>query len=182
VSFEFRGFTTQELALVELQPASVPAPGSLDDRLVQRGAALLKDALDRGRADVTVPLPPGVYRLQGRPGGGIDRGFVVPEATDIDTVYVDRAHFALRFDPRTGPERPRLFLNGLERTDFDALPYGVYRLKADPEEYPTAPQTVRFVIGEGIPDKTRTSWTLYVPAGMPAVLQLDRGAPGSRRR
>jgi len=182
VPFEFRGFTTQELALVQLQPAYPPTAGGLDDRLLRRGTALLREALDEGKTDFTVPLPPGVYRLEGRPGGDIDRGFVVPEATEVDTVYVDRAHFALRFDPKAGPGRPRLFLNGLERTDLDALPYGVYRLKADPVQYPTLPEIVRFVLGEGIPDKTRTSWTIYVPAGMPAVLQLDRGAAGARRR
>ena len=127
-------------------------------------------------------LPAGVYRLLGRPGGDIDRGFVVPEATEVDTVIVDRARFALRLDPKPGPRGPRFFLNGLEVTDFTAMPYGVYRLKVDPDDYPTAPQIVRFLLGEGIPDKTRSSWTIYVPAGTTAVLQLDRGAPGSRRR
>jgi hypothetical protein len=182
VSFEFRGFTTQDLSLVQLQPASIPSPGSLDDRLLRRGAVLLRETLGKGRPSFTVPLPPGVYRLVGRPGGDIDRGFVVPESTEVDTVYIDRAHFALRLEQKPGLERPRLFLNGLERTDFNTLPYGVYRLKADPEIYPTAPQIVRFVLGEGIPDKTRSSWTLYVPAGVPAVLQLDRGSSGARRR
>ncbi|HUD70820.1 MAG TPA: hypothetical protein VMQ62_02560, partial [Dongiaceae bacterium] len=136
-------------------------------------------AAERNQAAFSVPLPPGVYRVQGRTGGGIDRSFVVPEATDADPVLVDRARFALRLDPRPGPKAPRFFLNGIEVTDLDRLPYGVYRLKVDPSEYPSAPQIVRFVIGDGIPDKTRTSWTMYVPAGTTAVLALDRG--GSRR-
>jgi len=182
VTFEFRGFTTQDLALVQLEPAIPPTPGTLDDRLLANGTSLLREALDKGKTDFTVPLPPGVYRLEGRRGGDVDRGFVVPESTEVDTVYVDRARFALRFDPKMGPDRPRLFLNGLERTDFDTLPYGVYRLRADRNLYPTAPEIIRFVLGEGIPDKTRTSWTLYVPAKIPAVLTLDRGPAGARRR
>lgn len=182
VTFEFRGFTTQDLALVRLEPATPPTPGTLDDRLLLNGTALLREALDKGKTDFTVPLPSGVYRLEGRRGGEVDRGFVVPESTEVDTVYVDRARFALRFDPKMGADRPRLFLNGLERTDFDTLPYGVYRLRADRDVYPTAPEIIRFVLGEGIPDKTRTSWTLYVPAKIPVVLQLDRGPAGARRR
>ena len=94
-------------------------------------------------------------------------------------VLFDRARFALRLDPKPGPKPPRFFLNGIEMTDLDRLPFGVYRLKVDLAEYPSAPQIVRFVIGEGIPDKTRTSWTMYVPAGSTAILALDRG--GARR-
>ena len=181
VPIEFRGFTTQDLGQVRLVPASSPSSGSLEERLLLRGSALLRAALDRGQSSFTVPLPAGLYRLQGRPGGDIDRGFVVPEATDVDTVLVDRARFALRIDPKPGPRPPRFFLNGLEVTDLSAIPYGVYRLKVDPDTYPTAPQIVRFVLGEGIPDKTRTSWTIYVPGGSTSVLALDRGtAPGRR--
>jgi hypothetical protein len=179
VGFEFRGFNTQELAQARLSAPTPPPAGSLDERLLLRGEALLRSAAEKNQAAFSVPLPPGVYRVQGRTGGGIDRTFVVPEATDADPVLIDRASFALRLDPKPGPKTPRFFLNGIEVTDFDRLPYGVYRLKVDPSEYPAAPQIVRFVIGDGIPDKTRTSWTMYVPAGTTAVLALDRG--GSRR-
>jgi hypothetical protein len=182
VPIEFRGFTTQDLGQVRLVPASSPPPGSLEERLLLRGSALLRAALDRGQSSFTVPLPAGLYRLQGRPGGDVDRGFVVPEATDVDSILVDRARFALRIDPKPGPKPPRFFLNGLEVTDLSAIPYGVYRLKVDPDTYPTAPQIVRFVLGEGIPDKTRTSWTIYVPGGSTSVLALDRGTGTGRRR
>jgi hypothetical protein len=182
VPIEFRGFTTQDLGQVRLVPASSSAAGSLEERLLLRGSALLRAALDRGQSSFTVPLPAGLYRLQGRPGGDIDRGFVVPEATDVDTILVDRARFALRVDPKPGPKPPRFFLNGLEVTDLSALPYGVYRLKVDPDTYPNAPQIVHFVLGEGIPDKTRTSWTIYVPGGSTSVLALERGTGSGRRR
>jgi hypothetical protein len=182
VPIEFRGFTTQDLAQVRLMPASQPPDDSLEERLLARGTALLRAALDKGQATFTVPLPPGLYRLQGRTGGDIDRGFVVPEATDVDTVLVDRARFALRLDPKPGPKGPRFFLNGLEVSDMNAIPYGVYRVKADPGDYPAAPQIVRFVLGDGIPDKTRTSWTVYVPAGTTAILAFDRGAGAPKRR
>jgi NAD(P)-dependent dehydrogenase (short-subunit alcohol dehydrogenase family) len=181
VPIEFRGFTTQDLGQVHLVPAASPPAGSLEERLLLRGAAVMRVALDHGQSTFTVPLPAGLYRLQGRPGGDIDRGFVVPESTDVDTVLVDRARFALRIDPKPGPKPPRFFLNGLEVTELSAIPYGVYRLKVDAEAYPTAPQIVRFVLGEGIPDKTRTSWTIYVPGGSTSVLTLDRGQGSSRR-
>jgi hypothetical protein len=181
VSFELRGFTTQDLGQVRLSLPSPPPPGSLDERLLVRGDSLLRAALDRGEATFTVPLPPGLYRVQGRRGGDIDRAFIVPEATDADTVFIDRARFALRLDPKPGPKGPRLFLNGIEVTDLSTIPYGVYRLKVDGDEYPTAPQIVRFTLGEGIPDKTRTSWTIYVPAGAGATLTLDRGTGGRTR-
>ena len=179
VAFEFRGFNTQELGQTRLSAPTPPPTGSLDERLLVRGEALLRAAVEKNQAAFSVPLPPGVYRVQGRKGGDIDRTFVVPEATDADAVLIDRARFALRLDPKPGPKAPRFFLNGIEMTDFDRLPYGVYRLKVDPSEYAAAPQIVRFVIGDGIPDKTRTSWTIYVPAGTTATLALDRG--GARR-
>ncbi|HZN03724.1 MAG TPA: hypothetical protein VFD06_09085 [Candidatus Polarisedimenticolia bacterium] len=181
VPFEFRGITAEELAQMRLSPATTPPPGSLDERLVLGATMALRAAVEKARPSFTLPLPPGVYRLQGRPSGDIDRTFVVPEATDVDTVLIDRARFTLRLDPKSGPRPPRFFLNGFEVTDLMKMPYGVYRLKADPNDYPTAPQIVRFVLGEGIPDKTRTSWTIYVPAGTPATLAFDRG-PATRRR
>ncbi|HET8947146.1 MAG TPA: hypothetical protein VFQ07_09200 [Candidatus Polarisedimenticolia bacterium] len=181
VPFEFRGITAEELGQVRLTPATTPPSGSLDERLLLQGTAQLRAAVDKARPSFTVSLPPGVYRLQGRPSGEIDRTFVVPEATDVDTVLVDRARFALRLDAKSGGHPPRFFLNGFEVTDLAKMPYGVYRLKADPVDYPTAPQVVRFVLGEGIPDKTRTSWTVYVPAGTPATLSFDRGTAPKRR-
>ena len=181
VPFEFRGVTTQDLSQVRLTAVAPPPIGSLDERLLLRGTALARAALERGQSAFTAPLPPGAYRLQGRPGGEIERTFVVPEATDADAVLVDRARFSLRLDPKPGPRPPRFFLNGVEVASLESMPYGVYRLKADPDEYPSAPLVVTFVLGDGIPDKTRTSWTIYVPAGGGTVLALDRGAAGRRR-
>jgi hypothetical protein len=180
VPFEFRGFTAEDLGQVRLTPATTPPAGSLDERLLLQGTTQLRAAVEKARPTFTISLPPGVYRLQGRPSGDIDRTFVVPEATDVDTVLVDRARFALHLDAKSGP-RPRFFLNGFEVTDLSKMPYGVYRLKADANEYPTAPQIVRFVLGEGIPDKTRTSWTIYVPVGTPATLSFDRSAAPKHR-
>jgi hypothetical protein len=182
VPFEIRGFTTQDLSLMTLVATTPPPADSLEERLLARGSAALREALDRGQTTFTIPLPPGLYRLQGRPGGDLDRTFVVPEATEVDTVIIDRARFALRLESKPGPKAPALFLNGIRMANLGSLPYGIYRLKADPGEYPDAPQIIRFVLGEGIPDKTRTSWTLYVPGGTSAVLSLDRGGPGTRRR
>ena len=181
VPFEFRGITAEELAQMRLSPATTPPAGSLDERLLLRGTTELRAAVEKASPTFTVPLPPGVYRLQGRPSGDIDRTFVVPEATDVDTVLVDRARFALRLDPKSGPRPPRFFLNGFEVSDLTKMPYGVYRLKSETGEYPNLPQVVRFVLGEGIPDKTRTSWTIYVPAGTPATLSFDRGSAPRRR-
>jgi len=182
VPFEFHGLSTQDLGLVSLTRAYQAAPGSIDDRLLALGTQLLREALDQGKTSFTVPLPAGLYRLRGRPGADIDRSFIVPEATDVDTVVIDRARFELKTDPKPGPKGPRFFLNGVEVTDLTTMPYGVYRLKVDESVYPNAPKIVHFVLGEGLADKTRTSWTVYVPAAGSFLLQIDRSYGERLRR
>jgi hypothetical protein len=180
VPFEMSGYSTDELSVADLSRTPPATPGSLDDRLLSRGLTLLREALDQGKREFTVPLPPGVYRLQARAGSEIDRPFAVPEVDDVDPVVLERARFALRVEPRPGPRGPRFFLNGIEIQDLTSMAYGVYRVKVDPGFLKGTPEVVRFVMGEGIADKTRTSWTIYVPAGESAVFQVDRPPLGER--
>ena len=178
VSFEFHGFGLQELMTVKLLRTGPPPPDTADARLLARGTAELTRALERGDPTFTIFLPPGLYRLGGRPGGDIDRAFMVPESTDVDRVVVDRARLELEIEPEPDPDGPRFFLNGIEVTDFTSMPYGVYRVKADPDDYPDAPQVIRFILGRSLPDKTRSSWTIHVPAGGSTKLQFDRSRMG----
>lgn len=180
VPFTFSGYRSDELSALEMTRSPQAAPGSLDERLLSRGTAMLREALDKGQKAPTVPLPPGLYRLKGRAGTDLDRSFAVPEVSDLDPVVVERARFALKVDPKPGPRGPRLFLNGIEVSDLSAMPYGVYRVKTDEGYLRGAPEVVRFVLGEGIPDKTRTDWTLYVPGGGAAQLSLERAPLGER--
>jgi hypothetical protein len=182
VPFEFHGLNTQELLLVSLSRLYPASPGSLDDRLLALGTRILRDGLDAGKSALTVPLPPGLYRLQGRPGAELDRSFIVPEVSNVDAVVVDRARFDMKVEPRPGPRGPRFFLNGVEVRDLTTMPYGVYRVKADEDLFPGAPQVVRFVLGEGLSDKTRTAWTVYVPAGGSYLFQIERAPFGQRLR
>ncbi|HKN48345.1 MAG TPA: hypothetical protein VJ144_10280 [Candidatus Polarisedimenticolia bacterium] len=180
VPFEFRGYGTEGLAAIELTRTPVAGAGSLEERLASRGAAILREALEQGKRSFTITLPPGLYRLRGRAGGEIDRAFVVPEIAEADPVVIDRARFSLSVDPKPGPHGPRFFLNGLELKDLTTMPYGVYRVKVDREYFPGAPEAIHFVLGEGIPDRSPTSWTIYVPGGEPAFFHLDKAPLGSR--
>lgn len=174
VRLEFSGYSSDDLSVTELSRSPRAPPGSLDERLLARGASLLREALDKGQKSFGVPLPAGLYRLKGRPGSDLDRAFAVPEVSDLEPVVIERARFALKVDPKPGPRGPRFFLNGIEVADLTAMPYGVYRVKVDEGYLRGAPEIVRFVLGEGIPDKTRTDWTIYVPGGGSAQLSLDR--------
>jgi hypothetical protein len=180
VPVEFSGYSTEELLVTQLSRVPPPAPGSLDEQLVARATAQLGAALNEGRRSLTLPLPPGLYRLQGRPGGDLDRSFVVPEVSEADPVVLDRARFSLTVEPSPGPHGPWFYLNGVEVKDRTTMPYGVYRVKVDETYYQGAPQVVRFIMGEGISDKTRTSWTMYVPAGATALFQVERAPLGER--
>ncbi|HEU4401293.1 MAG TPA: hypothetical protein VFT43_04240 [Candidatus Polarisedimenticolia bacterium] len=180
VPFEFSGFRGDELLAVDLERSPRAAPESLEERLLARGAAQLREALEQGVRKLTVLLPPGVYRLRGHRGSDLDRGFVVPEVAEADVVVVDRARFALRVEPRPGPHGPWFFLNGIRVDDLTTMPYGVYRVKADEGHFKLAPETVRFIMGEGMSDKTRTAWTIYVPAAGSTTFEVERVPPGER--
>jgi hypothetical protein len=180
VPFEFLGLKPEDLPLVNLVRSDRPAEHSLDARLLARGAALMRLHLERGETSFTVPLPPGRYRLKGRPGSDVDRSFIVPEVSVVDPVVVDRARFELQVEPKPGPAGPRFFLNGIEVTNLASMPYGVYRVKVDEDTFPNAPRMVRFILGEGFPDKTPTSWKIYVPAVGSTLFHLDKAPIGQR--
>ncbi len=180
VPFEIAGYGAESLKALELARTPPADAGSLEDLLVTRGAESMREAIRQGKLVFTAPLPPGLYRLRAGPGDDLDRAFVVPEVSEADPVVIDRARFTLLVDPRPGPRGPRFFLNGLEVTDLTTMPYGVYRVKVDPAYYPSAPWVVRFVLGEGISDKSHRSWTVFVPGGTPARFFLTRAPLGDR--
>jgi hypothetical protein len=179
VPFVFGGYGDAEVISADLSRSPEPPHGSLDARLFARGAALLREALEAGRRSFDVPLPPGVYRLRGG-GGRLDRTFMVPEVSEVDAVVIDRARFSLRLDPKPGSHGPRFFLNGIEVGDLTTMPFGTYRVKVDENYFEGAPGTVRFIMGEGISDRTRHTWTVFVPVGGSALLRFERASLGKR--
>jgi hypothetical protein len=179
VSFTFGGYSDAELISSRLSRSPEPPHGSLDERLFSRGTALLREALDAGQRSFDVPFPPGLYHLRGG-GGRLDRTFVVPEVSHVDAVVIDRERFVLRVDPKPGPHGPRFFLNGIEVTDLTTMPFGTYRVKVDENYFEGAPRTVRFIMGEGISDRTRHAWTVFVPEDGSALLHLERASLGKR--
>ncbi len=174
VPIEFNGLDTKTLLQVNLKRDDAPDPGSLEGRLLEQAAIEARQKLDKGIARMELALPPGLYHIRVGSDEKLGRRFIVPEVTVVDRVVIDRARFELKLSPKPGPKGPRLFLNGIEATDLSSMPYGVYRVKADRDEFPGAPRVVEFVLGEGIPDKTRTAWTIYVPAGGTSRLRMGR--------
>jgi len=174
VPIEFDGLDTESLLQVSLKRDDAPENGSLEDRLLEQAVVEARQKLEKGIARMDLALPPGLYRIRVGPDEKLSRRFIVPEVTTVDRVVIDRARFDLKLTPKPGPDGPWLFLNGIEVTDWSSMPYGVYRVKADKDEFPMAPEVVEFILGEGIPDKTRTSWTIYVPAGGTTRLRLGR--------
>jgi hypothetical protein len=174
VPIEFNGFDAASLLQVSLKRDDAPEPGSLEGRLLEQAVAEAREKLEKGIARMDLALPPGLYRIRVGPDEAQTRPFIVPEITPVDRVVIDRARFELEISPKPGPKGPRLFLNGIEAGDASSMPYGVYRVKVDRDALPDAPEVVEFILGEGIPDKTRTAWTVYVPAGGTARLQLGR--------
>jgi hypothetical protein len=174
VPIEFNGFDTKTLLQVTLKRDDAPDTGSLEGRLLEQAVIEARQKLEKGIARMDLALPPGLYRIRVGPDEKLSRSFIVPEVTTVDRVVIDRARFELKLSPKTGPHGPWLFLNGIEATDLSSMPYGVYRVKADRDEFPDAPKVVEFILGEGIPDKTRTSWTIYVPAGGTTRLRMGK--------
>lgn len=174
VPFEFGGYGQAELLDADLVRIPPPPDRSLDARLLARGRLLLRRALDSGHFGFTVPLPPGLYRLEGNAMTHLSRTFVIPEVSDIDPVVIDEERFSLKVDPKPGPRGPHFFLNGIEVTDLTTMPYGVYRVESEEGYFKGAPDMIRFIPGDGIPDKTRTSWTIFVPTDGSTDLRFER--------
>jgi hypothetical protein len=174
VPVEFNGLDTETLLQVNLKRDDAPESGSLESRLLEQAVLEAREKLEKGIARMELALPPGLYRIRVGPDEKLSRSFIVPEATTVDRVVIDRARFELKLSPKPGPHGPWLFLNGIEATDLASMPYGVYRVKADRDELPHAPEVVEFILGEGIPDKTRTFWTIYVPAGGTTRLRMGK--------
>ena len=159
---------------IDLAPSG--APRESDRPLIERARAQLRDAIAANRKTFSIALPPGTYRIAGRPGADLERIFVVPEIAPIDPVVLGADRFALRITP-SDPERgPRFFLNGVEVTDRGAMPYGIYRVAADPEFVSDAPSTIRFIPGLGLDNRSRSAWTIFVPRGEMTELRFG-GAP-----
>ncbi len=176
VPFEVIGFETAALQSIDLARVPAADPGSFEDLLVSRGAAALRDALQRGKRQAEIPLPAGLYHLRGGAHVDLDRTFLVPELSEVDPVVIDRARFSLTLLPKPGAYGPRFFLNGIEAADLSTMAYGVYRVKVDPGTYPAAPEVLRFAAGEGPPEKSQEIWTIYVPAGSSFTLPLDKAS------
>ena len=172
VPIEFNGLDTETLLQVSLKREDLPETGSLEDRLLEQAVIEAQEKLEKGISRMDLALPPGLYRIRVGPDEKLSRRFIVPEATTVDRVVIDRARFELKLNPRPGPDGPWLFLNGIEATDMTSMPYGVYRVKGDRDRLSNTPEIVEFILGEGIPDKTRTAWTIYVPAGGTSRLQM----------
>lgn len=174
VPFEFNGFDTETLLQVYLRRDDAPDTTSLEGRLLDQAMDEAREKLEKGISRMDLALPPGLYRIRVGSDEKLSRRFIVPEVTAVDRVVIDRARFDLKLDPKPGPDGPWLFLNGIEATDLSSMPYGVYRVKADRDRLPHAPRVVEFILGEGIPDKTRTTWIVYVPAGGTTRLRMGK--------
>jgi hypothetical protein len=158
-------------------------PGSTgrdsDLPLVEAGAGLFHDHLAAGETSFSIPLPPGLYRVRGQAGSGPDRTFVVPEASETDPVIIGTQRFVLHVAVAGRSHTPRFFLNGVQVRDLSAMPYGYYRVDADRTVLTNAPEVIRFVPGSGASDRSRTVWTVYVPAGGMTELRFGAAALGN---
>jgi hypothetical protein len=182
IVFDFNTVDKRDLSRIEMAEAPGVPAREADRPLVERGAALLRQAIASGERSVSVPLPPGTYRLSGPPGSGLDRTFVVPESSDPDPVVVGADRFALRIAPDGRGRGPRFFLNGVEVSELDAMPYGYYRVKVGEEVLKDAPTLIRFIPGLGIDNKSKSRWTVFVPRGEMTVLRFGAAPPGGRPR
>ena len=180
VAFDFSDLGARDLADLELETAPgspVPAP---DRPPVERGGTILRQAIASGQRTFSVPLPPGTYRLHGR-GPVLDRTFVVPDAADVDPVVLGAARFALKVEPVDRSRGPRFFLNGVEVTGLGSMPYGYYRVRVDEAFIKGAPDRIRFIPGLGVDNRSRSTWTVFVPEGKIGVLRFGAAPLGGRQ-
>jgi len=182
IAFDLSAVDAKELASVVLSEAPGSPTRESDRPLVERGAALLRESVSSGKRSFSIPLPPGIYRFGAGPGSGIDGSFLVSEASEPDPVVVGAQRFALRLTIAGRTHTPRFFMNGVEVRDLSSMPYGYYRVDADREFIKDAPALIRFVPGPGLNNKSRSVWTLYVPAGEMTELRFGAAPLGSRLR
>jgi hypothetical protein len=182
IAFDLSHVDAKELSAVVLSATPASLTRESDRPLVERGAALLHESVSSGRRSFSIPLPPGIYRVSAGPGSGIDHSFLVSEASEPDPVVVGAQRFALRLTIAGRTHTPRFFLNGIEVRDLTSMPYGYYRVDADREFIKDAPALIRFVPGPGLNNKSRSVWTLVVPAGEMTELRFGAAALGSRLR
>ncbi len=175
--FDLTGAATRDLPELTLETAPEGSVKPPDRPLVARGAMLLRRAISSGERTFSVPLPPGTYRL-GRTGGGPDRTFVVPEEADGDPIVLGAARFALTVEPADRSRGPRFFLNGVEVNSLGSMPFGYYRVKADDSFIQGAPERIRFIPGLGVDNRSRSTWTIFVPEGKSSVLRFGAAALG----
>jgi hypothetical protein len=180
VPFELDGVGADDLATLVLAADPGSAGRESDLPLVEGGLRLFHEQIAAGKTSFSVPLPPGLYRVGGRADAGLERTFLVPEASEIDPVVVGPERFVLRLTVAGRRHIPRLFLNGIEVRDLGAMPYGYYRVDADRATLKDAPNLIRFVPGRGSNDKSRTIWTVQVPAGGLSELRFGVAALGNR--
>ena len=180
VAFDFTSVPARDLGDLTLE-LSAGSPMQTPDRPpVEGGARLLRQAIASGQRTFSVPLPPGTYRLRGRPGSGLDRIFVVPETSDVDPVVLGPARFALTIEPVDRARGPRFFLNGVEVTNLGSMAYGYYRVRADQAFIKEVPERIRFIPGLGVDNRSRSTWTIFVPEGKIGVLRFGAAPLGGR--
>src|SRR5207245_3173905 len=109
VPFDFRSVAARDLGDLDLESAAGSPLQTAGRPPVERGATLLRQTIAAGQRTFSVPLPPGTYRLRGRPGSGLDRTFVVPEASEVDPVVLAPARFAFHVWPVGPAAGPRFF-------------------------------------------------------------------------
>ncbi len=180
VAFDLNTVDARDLSAIALSESQGSTSRESDLPLIERGAALLRESVAAGKRSFTIPLPPGIYRVVGRPGSGLDRTFLVSEASDTDPVVVGGQRFVLRLAIAGRTRTPRFFLNGVEVRDLGAMPYGYYRVDADREFVKDAPTLIRFIPGLGIDNKSRSVWTVFVPPGEMTELRFGTAALGGR--
>jgi len=179
VPFDLEAVAADDLPTLVLSESPGSAGRDSDLPLVKVGTAIFRDLVTSGKRSFAVPLPAGLYRVGGRADSGLDRLFLVTEASEIDPVVVGGQRFVLRLTVAGRADTPRFFLNGMEIRDTSAMPYGYYRVDTDREHLNNAPNLIRFVPGPGINEKSRTVWTVYVPAGGLTELRFGDAALGN---
>ena len=180
--FDLTGAAARELPELTLEAAPEGSVQPLDRPLVARGATLLRRALSSGQRTFSVPLPPGTYRLRSRPGSGLERTFLIPEAADPDPIVLGAARFGLTVEPADRSRGPRFFLNGVEVTNLGSMPFGYYRVSVDESFIQAAPERIRFIPGLGVDNRSRSTWTIFIPEGKTGELRFGAAALGGRLR
>jgi len=75
---------------------------------------------------------------------------------------------------------PRFFLNGVEVTNLGSMAYGYYRVRADQAFIKEVPERIRFIPGLGVDNRSRSTWTIFVPEGKIGMLRFGAAPLGGR--